>query len=52
LELAQRLLIETKKKTIEIAWDAGFTDHDRMGKVFQRVLKMTPATYRRRFVQS
>jgi len=40
------------KKTLEIAWLAGFTDHDRMGKVFRRVLGVTPASYRKRFKNS
>ncbi len=46
---AQKLLEETDKKTLEVAWLAGFTDHDRMGKVFKRVLGVTPASYRKRF---
>lgn len=49
LEHAQKLLEETDKKIIEIAWLSGFTDHDRMGKVFRRELGVTPASYRRRF---
>jgi len=49
LEHAQKLLEETNKKTLEVAWLSGFTDHDRMGKVFKRVLGVTPASYRRRF---
>ncbi len=49
LEHAQKLLEETDKKTLEVAWLAGFTDHDRMGKVFKRVLGVTPASYRKRF---
>lgn len=49
LEHAQKLLEETNKKTLEIAWLSGFTDHDRMGKVFKRVLGVTPASYRKRF---
>ena len=52
LEYAQKLLIETDKKTLEIAWLTGFTDHDRMGKVFRRVLGVTPASYRKRFKNS
>jgi LacI family transcriptional regulator len=52
LEHAQKLLEETDKKVIEIAWLSGFTDHDRMGKVFRRVLGVTPASYRRRFKSS
>lgn len=46
---ARKLLEETGKKTIEIAWLSGFTDHDRMGKVFKRVMSVTPASYRQRF---
>ncbi len=49
LEHARKLLEETDKKTIEIAWICGFTDNDRMGKIFKRVLGVTPAAYRRRF---
>ena len=52
LEHAQKLLEETDKKIIEIAWLAGFTDHDRMGKVFRRQLGVNPASYRRRFKSS
>jgi LacI family transcriptional regulator len=49
LECAQRLLVDTRKKTSEIAVLSGFSNHDRMGKVFMRVLHVTPAAYRRRF---
>lgn len=49
LEHARRLLEETPKKMLEIAWLSGFTDHDRMGKVFRHVLGVTPGVYRRRF---
>ncbi len=49
LELARKLLEESDKKTTEIAWLCGFTDHDRMGKVFKRVMDVTPTAYRRRF---
>lgn len=52
LEHAQKLLEETDKKTLEVAWLSGFTDHDRMGKVFKRVLGVTPASYRKRFKAS
>ncbi|MDR1282084.1 MAG: XylR family transcriptional regulator [Opitutaceae bacterium] len=49
LEHARQLLEETDKKTPEIAHLSGFTDHDRMGKIFKRVLGMTPGTWRDRF---
>jgi len=49
IEHARKLLEETDKKMIEVAWLSGFTDHDRMGKVFRRILGVTPAAYRRRF---
>lgn len=51
LERAQQLLMETDKKVSEIAQLSGFTNQDRMGKIFRRVLGITPATCRRRFQQ-
>lgn len=49
IEYACKLLEESDKKILEIAWLSGFTDHDRMGKVFRRELGITPASYRNRF---
>jgi LacI family transcriptional regulator len=46
MEKAQRLLIETDKKGYDIALECGFPNDDRMGRIFKRVLGMTPMEYR------
>lgn len=48
MEKARVLLAETDKKAYEIAIECGFPNDDRMGRVFQRVLGLTPMGYRRR----
>ncbi len=48
LEKARGMLAETDKKAYEIALECGFPNDDRMGRVFQRVLGMTPMEYRQR----
>lgn len=48
LEKARALLVETNKKAYEIALECGFPNDDRMGRVFKRVLGMTPREYRER----
>lgn len=48
LEKARRLLIETDHKGYDIAVECGFPNDDRMGRVFKRMLGMTPMEYRER----
>ncbi|MFH1500246.1 MAG: DNA-binding transcriptional regulator [Verrucomicrobiota bacterium] len=48
MEKARTMLAETDKKAYEIALECGFPNDDRMGRVFQRVLGMTPMQYRQR----
>ncbi len=46
LEKAKRLLIDTDHKGHDIAVECGFPNDDRMGRVFKRILGMTPMEYR------
>lgn len=49
LEHAMDLLKNSKKTTAEISRESGFPNEDRMGRVFKRVLHVTPFAYRRQF---
>jgi transcriptional regulator GlxA family with amidase domain len=47
---AARLALETTRKPLKrVAREAGFDNDDRMRRVFQRQLGVTPADYRARF---
>jgi LacI family transcriptional regulator len=47
IEHAQRLLADPTVKMLEVARQSGFGSADRMGRVFTRVLRITPSDYRR-----
>jgi LacI family transcriptional regulator len=47
IEHAQRLLSTTDMKMVEVARKSGFGSADRMGRVFQRRLQVTPSEYRK-----
>jgi LacI family transcriptional regulator len=46
VEKAKRLLIETDRKGLDIAFECGFPNDDRMGRVFMRELGITPMEFR------
>ncbi|MDR1281894.1 MAG: DNA-binding transcriptional regulator [Opitutaceae bacterium] len=46
MEKARELLAGTTKKAYDIALECGFPNDDRMGRVFRRVLGVTPMEYR------
>lgn len=48
MEKARTLLVETDRKAYDIALECGFPNDDRMGRVFKRLLGMTPMEYRER----
>ena len=52
LERAKHLLTNTGLPVKHIALAVGFSGTDRMGKVFQRLLNMTPSQYRKNFQKS
>lgn len=49
LERAKHLLTNTTLPIKHIAFSVGFSSTDRMGKVFQQQLKITPGQYRKEF---
>lgn len=49
LEDVKNLLQNTNKKAYEIALLCGFPNEDRMGRVFKRVIGITPLEFRRKF---
>ncbi|MCC9606198.1 AraC family transcriptional regulator [Blastopirellula sp. JC732] len=51
IQAAQRLLSTTSRKLAEIAVDVGFTDQSHFTKRFREVTGLTPAAWRKRFVQ-
>ncbi|MHC4878418.1 MAG: helix-turn-helix domain-containing protein [Planctomycetota bacterium] len=51
IQAAQRLLSTTSRKLAEIAVEVGFTDQSHLTKRFRKVTGMTPAAWRKRFVQ-
>lgn len=48
---AQRLLVTTNKKIIEIALESGFGSHSRFYEAFQQACGQSPGAYRRRLTQ-
>lgn len=51
IQAAERLLTTTSRSLAEIAIDVGYTDQSHLTKRFREVTGMTPAAYRKRFVQ-
>lgn len=51
LERAKHLLTNTTLPIKHIAFSVGFSSTDRMGKIFQREMGMTPSQYRKEFQQ-
>lgn len=51
IQAAQRLLTSTSRSLAEIASEVGYTDQSHLTKRFREVTGMTPAAYRKRFVQ-
>jgi AraC-like DNA-binding protein len=49
LERAKHLLTQTTLPVKHIAFTVGFSSTDRMGKVFQKTLRLSPGQYRRQF---
>ena len=47
LQAAEKLLVETDKKIIEIAWDAGFSSLSSFNRFFKKKTGMTPTEYRK-----
>lgn len=48
MESARLLLVNTEKRSREIATEVGFPNEDRMGRIFKRNLGMTPKEYRQK----
>ena len=44
---ASRLLIETRRELVEIAYESGFSDQSHFNRLFKRHTGMTPAEFRR-----
>ena len=49
-QVAQRLLTTTSKSLVEIAMETGYADQSHFGKKFREITGMTPADYRKRYV--
>lgn len=47
LRAAKKMLVETDKKIIEIAWDAGFSSLSSFNRFFKKKTGMTPTEYRK-----
>ena len=52
IQAAQELLVTTSQSIAEIAIDVGYTDQSHLSKRFREVTGISPAAYRKRFVQS